>query len=177
VLPIPSKQVNSLLLNKENNSSAHYYTICGALFAPQIVYFKAMRYIHFFLSMLITFSVMGQNLVPNPGFENYAACGYNYNTAYQCAPLNPNVSPLCYSTCCANYLPIATYNIGSGTKNWWSAGLYSATVYYNACTITSIQELTSNHINTSWYIPRTGNAFIMTVSCSVLQWYLSKQFS
>jgi hypothetical protein len=133
--------------------------------APQIVYFKAMRYIHLLVSILITFSVIGQNLVPNPSFESYATCGYNYNTAQGCAPLNPNVSPLCYSTCCANYLPITTYDIGSGTDNWWSINQYLVGAYFNACSITSmVEEQPLKHVNTSWYIPRTGKAFIMMVS-------------
>ena len=164
MLPIPYKQINSLLPNKENNS-VHNYTICGANKAPQIVYFRAMRYIYLFVSILITFSVTGQNLVPNPGFESYAACGYNLNIAYSCAPLNPNVSPLCYGTCCANYLPLSPYNIGSGTDNWWSIDQYLVGAYFNACAINwMLQQSVHNNINTSWYIPRTGKAFIMMVS-------------
>ena len=113
----------------------------------------------FFAFLLVTcFSTAGQNLVPNPGFDDYYPCNYD----------NPNGENDRYS-CDSRYC-----NVGGGLydgrfrrfrsltpKHWFATTSYIVG-FINDCNIQRIRKLHNDPI--SWYQPRSGHAFIMIVA-------------
>jgi len=129
-----------------------------------------MRYICFLFSLVIYYTVIAQNLVPNPSFERYNTCG-NYTF---CKLLNPNSSHPCYSNCCFWALPEGpspgVWATHSATYNWWTVTPYQTPFYFNSCIVNKFIENTSpKYYGTYWYIPRTGNAYIMIFTYAY--WY------
>ncbi len=109
--------------------------------------------------------MQAQNLVPNPSFEAYARCG----TSLNCENISQDPDLPCYTTCCTRALPNYPGQINSGTKNWWAVNRenylsINTPLYINECIINTwieTQAKFGNRVNTDWYMPRTGKAYIL----------------
>ena len=112
----------------------------------------------FFAFLFVTcFSATGQNLVPNPGFEEYYPCNYD----------NPNGENDRYS-CDSRYCSVggSLYDgrfrrFRSLTPKHWFATTSFTVGFFNDCNIQRIRNLNNGPI--SWYQPRSGDAFIYVV--------------
>ncbi|SFX25458.1 Por secretion system C-terminal sorting domain-containing protein [Cytophaga hutchinsonii ATCC 33406] len=124
----------------------------------------AMRY-SIFYCFFIMLKLHAQNLVPNPSFEAYEPCG----TSLNCENISQDPNSPCYTTCCTHGLPELPGKIISGTKNWWAVSRenylsVNTPLYVNECIINTwieTQAKYGNRVNTDWYMPRTGKAYIL----------------
>lgn len=96
-------------------------------------------------------------MVPNPSFELYNPCSPNS----VCMPIS-QAPYACISSCCNSALPESVYWINGGTYNWWAVYGYTPPGYINRC-IFDMRPISMPFIHTTdaWFIPRSGNAFIM----------------
>jgi hypothetical protein len=114
-----------------------------------------MRYLCLlFFFFIIPDTSKGQNLVPNPGFEDYNLCG---DPDVGCNIVN---GIGCKSSCCAAALPERVNLINGATHNWWSVHLLASPFYFNDCIYKTFKELHPSILG-HWYVPRTGKAFII----------------
>ncbi|MBX9851535.1 MAG: gliding motility-associated C-terminal domain-containing protein [Cytophagaceae bacterium] len=86
-----------------------------------------------------------QNLVPNPSFEEYWPCTNN----------RPDI-PGCYSSCNAGSLPTPANLLNSATK-YWKAATLASVQYLTACNVAISLDDNINY----WYQPRSGTAHII----------------
>ena len=103
------------------------------------------------------FSAPGQNLVPNPGFDDYYPCNYDNpngeNDRYACDSRYCNVGGGLYDRRFRRFRSL--------TPRHWFAATSFAVPFFNACNIQRIRNLNNGPI--SWYQPRSGDAFINVV--------------
>ena len=120
-----------------------------------MIYYLSMRYL-FVILFICQLNVAAQNLVPNPGFELYNPC-FPISGCIRISHA-PNA---CISSCCAAALPESPVLVNGGAYNWWSVGFLTP-IYLNRC-IFDTRRIVLPQIQTTedWFIPRTGNAFIV----------------
>jgi hypothetical protein len=118
------------------------------------------------ISLLFAQICHGQNLVPNPSFEEYDLRG----NAFTCPSLYSLMNnPTPNTSCCWATLPEYPAKLNGATNNWWSVntgkdpnGLEN--YYFNKCTFDlfeAIQQHQGVFSTHNWYKPRTGEAFII----------------
>jgi gliding motility-associated-like protein len=109
------------------------------------------------LNYLFLGSLFAQNLVPNPGFEDYYPCDFDY-------PNDQSGKYYCGSRHCNGGMVYNGKFLESRSltpKYWFSATSLRAS-FINDCIVQKIRMLNNGPI--SWYQPRGGRAFISIIA-------------
>lgn len=111
----------------------------------------------FFIFFLIANAAVGQNLVPNPGFEEYYPCDYN-------KPAGP--SYFCGTWDCVEGMILDYYAITPKALSafYWRIATGTHVGYKNDCNVESLRN--AARTPALWYKPRTGKGFVILQTCA-----------